>query len=342
MCGLLSGSAYLYDPQNVYRWNTRGVRCYQPTFSAAGALRHYDYDLAIIGSSMVQNWDAEALADTLHCKPLKLTIGAMTPGEILFLYNAAHQTGRAGRYIVNIDLHRIAAAEQIAPDAGRFPKVMFHPTGISQFRYLLGFETWFRFMPADLACTAALHLPIPASFRDKIAETSDINAMCAWDESTRPGTSALLHAWRTHEKAFNEGDNADFARDPVRNVRVFSQQLAQQTVSNETLTLVLPPYSILYWADKTPDQLQALLEMRQALGAFADAHPSVTLADFQSIAEINDLEQYVDANHCGAQIRLRVQNALADGTFNADGAQTARNNALLLQYLDAFHEQYGS
>ena len=130
--GVLCAVAYALDPQNVYRSNTKGVRYFSPTYSTAPAIRTADYDLVLIGSSMVQNFDASEFASQLDCKPLKLALGALEPDELLWLYNNTQEQGKAKKYIINIDLHRFAANESVEPNCGRFPEYMYHPSGLSR------------------------------------------------------------------------------------------------------------------------------------------------------------------------------------------------------------------
>lgn len=300
---ILCVCAYAFDPQNIYRWNDGGMRFYNSRFSAAGSIKNYDYDFIVIGSSMVQNFDAESISKTFDCRPLKVTLGGMTAGETVFAYNQAQKTGKAKRYLVSLDLHRIAAAESVCEDAGRFPDYMFGG-GISQFKYLLGFETWFKFIPTDLFLIAASLMPnvIPSSYTDKIKESTDINSMCQWDNTKLPGKEKLIENFRNNVKTFDEGDNSVFSANAVKNAENIMTELLKNLDEDEELYIYLPAYSVLYWAGKTDEQTETLLKMREAVYGASEGHGNVKILDFQGLQEINDLDSYFDESHYGKEL----------------------------------------
>ena len=332
LTGLLSGAAFLFDPQNVYRWNTVGERTFPPIYTAAGSIAHYDYDTLILGSSMVQNWDAETLAETMRCKPLKVTVGAMTPSEMLFLYNAALDAGKAKTYIVNIDLHRVAAASSVEPDAGRFPAYQFRPHGLKQFQYLLGYTTWVEFMPTDILCSLEPIVPLPASLRRKIKESTDVNTMCRWDESQTMTAKKWQQVKEEGDKNFNEGDNSVYVDTYKENMDALLQGLREALPKDAHLKLYLPPYSALYWHEKSERQTDILLQLRSQLAETAANDPQITLIDLQWIDETKDHALYVDANHAGETLRKFTERALAREEYSVtDTRQMEENNSRIRQ-----------
>ncbi len=331
LAGSLSLAAFCYDPQNVYRWSDKGCRYFNPTYSAAGAVQNYDYDLTIIGSSMVQNFNAEHISSLLGCKPLKLTIGAMTPNELLFLYNCAQQRGCAKRYVINLDLHRVAAAESIGADSGRFPAYMFSPNGISQFKYLLGYETWFRFIPLDcvLNFTELTGINLPASAEQTVKNATDINKMCEWDLGALPGADAVIEKYLQGNSGFNEGDNTVYSSHAVENVDNLFSLIIQYLDSNESITIILPPYSVLYWADKTDEQLNTLLSMRARIAEIAEQNSNLRLLDFQGLKETTGLDNYYDVNHFCHELQALMENALSTDTYESGTVKTAANSEII-------------
>ena len=345
-CGVLSFVAFAFDPQDIFRKNNFGKRVYSPRFSAAGAAKNYDYDMAVIGSSMVQNFDASFFAEKLGCKPLKLTLGALTPGETLFLYDYVRENGKADKYIINIDLHRIAAEDTIKKDAGRFPEYLFDSGFLSAAQYLLSYETWFRFMAADLAVNLAqatgLVRLLPESYSAEINRQTDINAMCSWDESNLLGERPMIRNFLNDTKNFNEGDNLDFSESALENMREFFDLIATPLKSDETLIFYLPPYSSIYWIDKTGRELETLVEMRGLLAQLCDKRENVYLYDFQAMPETLDLTLYYDSNHCGSQLRLKIQDEFAKGAFSADAAKVNENSQTIKIYREKMRKKvYG-
>ncbi len=331
--GSLSLAAYCFDPQNVYRWNEKGKRYFNPTYSAAGAVEHYDYDAVFIGSSLFQNLDAEHLAKLFDCKPIKLTIGAMIPEEMLYLYSCTQDTNKAKTFVLNVDLHRLAASVSVRPDCGRFPDFMFNAGGISQFKYLLGYETWFRFMPIDLAMSAAelFEISLPASVESMFDNATDINEMCEWENENPPGRDKVIADYLEGYKGFNEGDKITYVDNPLKNVEDLLDCILAKLDPDETVTIVLPPCSSLYWADKNPEQLDALLAMRQRFAEITDGYSNIRLIDLQAIEQTTNLDLYYDNVHFCKEVQTFVENALVTDDYLADTAKVNANSKTVRQ-----------
>ena len=319
---ILGAAAFAFDPQNMYRWNEKGVRIYNPRFSAAGSIMNYDYDTAIIGSSMVQTFNADTFAENFNCKPLKITLGGIFVKEILYVYDAAQKADKAKRYFVNVDLHKLAAQNRIYSSSGRFPKYMFNSGIFSQLQYLLGYETWFCFMPMDIALSASrlFWKHVPSSVKKSIAENTDINLMSKWDNSKIPGREKLIEDFRNNVKNFDEGEDSSHISDhAVENVEEFMNFLLEPLDDDEELIIYFPAYSILYWADKSDIQIETFFEMREFFVEIADRYPNVTVLDTQGIEEINDLDLYSDATHYGKTLCENIEKNLANGSYVATG-----------------------
>lgn len=325
VCGVLSTAAYIFDPQNVYRWNENGIRYFTPMYSTASSIRNYDYDLAVIGSSMVQNLDAAVLAEGMSRKPLKLTIGAITPDEILWIYKCANEQNKADTYIINIDLHRFTV-DDIAVSPGRFTEYTYQPRGISQFRYLLGYETWFRFLPLDFALNLAekTGLTLPDSFSGLIASSTDINRMCEFDNTKTPGAEKMYQSFIKNSKNFVEGSD-DFSNleNGSANIKFFLSEIEKELSENERVYLLLPPYSAFYWAKQTQEQQNVLFAMRKQLADFADGYDNVYLLDFQAEEYTTDFDKYMDSNHYSDEIEeiLAYDIVAANNSCSSDEVQ---------------------
>ncbi len=329
----LSAITYGFDPQNVYRWNEHGVRYYNETYSAAGAVKYYDYDTVFIGSSLFQNLDAERIAGLYGCKPLKLTAGAMIPEELLYLYKQVQQTGKVNSYVLNIDLHRLASSAEVRPDCGRFPDYMFNAGGISQLKYLLGYETWFRFIPVDFVMSAAraLHISLPQSFENLLDSATDINTMSEWENENAPGKDAVLTEYRAGYRGFNEGDSLDYVDDPLKNAEDLMLNILDGMDENDTVTIVLPPCSSLYWADKNAEEFDALTAMRGRIAEIADEHSNIKLLDFQATEQTTNLDFYYDQVHFNKELQMLIEDALMSDEYLADTVRVNANSEIIRQ-----------
>lgn len=334
--GVLCAVAYVLDPQNVYRANTSGVRYFSPTYSTVPAIVTADYDCVIIGSSMVQNFDADEFASQLGCKPLKLALGALEPYELLWLYNNTQEQGKAKRYIINIDLHRFAACDSVEPDSGRFPEYMYEPSGLSQFKYLLGYETWFRFIPLQLGLSAlnALNISLPDSLKKTFENATDINKSGYWNETNPPGEDALIDSFNSNTVVFNDGDTDVFSKNALANMDYFLGQLAGKLDADEEMTLYLPPYSSIYWASKDSKQLEVIFALREKIADFAAKYDNVHLCDLQAESYVEDLDLYMDGSHASETIRKQAQQAVINCKGEPTVQQIKERNQTIKTYAE--------
>ncbi len=328
--GTLSAAAYCLDPQNVYRQNKNGVRYYNQLYSLAPSVRTYDYDYVFIGSSMMQNFDADYFADKLGCKPLKLTLGALTAPELMWLYDCVQEQGKAKTYIINIDLHRFAACKDVSADSGRLHEYMYNPTGITQFKYLLGYETWFRFIPLQLGLTAMKMLNV--SLPESMNSATNINTMTSWDDSTPPGKDKLYQDFANNKTGFNDGDTSVFSENAGANMKKYLSLLADKLDGEEKMIIYLPPYSALYWAEKSESQLSTLFELRRIIADFSSEHDNIHLLDLQAESYVADLDSYIDASHYAAKIRETAQQAVSACKGEPDKQEIIRRNKIIEEY----------
>lgn len=334
--GVLCTVAYILDPQNVYRQNTKGVRYFSPVYSTPSAIRTADYDCVIIGSSMVQNFDASQIASQLGCTPLKLALGALEPGELLWLYNNAQEQGKAKKYIVNIDLHRFASKDSVEPDCGRFPEYMYIPGGLSQFKYLLGYETWFRFIPLQLCLTAVdiFNIPLPESFKNSFENATDINKSGYWNELNPPGEDALINDYNSGTVVFKDSEADVYSKNALTNMDGFLRQLSDKLDPDEEMTIYLPPYSSLYWASKSSNQFEIIFTLREKIAAWAAEYENIHLCDLQAESYVESLDLYMDGSHASITIRKAAQQAVITCTGEPTLQQIKERNQTIKTYAD--------
>lgn len=334
--GVLCTVAFILDPQNVYRSNTKGIRYFSPTYSTPSAIRTYDYDCVIIGSSMVQNFEASEFASQLGCTPLKLALGALEPGELLWLYNNVQEQGKAKKYIINFDLHRFASKDSVEPDCGRFPDYMYTPSGLSQFKYLLGYETWFRFIPLQLCLSAVevFNIPLPESFKGSFENATDINKSGYWNELNPPGEDTLIDNFNSDTVVFNDNDADVFSQNVLENMDYFLGQLSDKLDSDEELTIYLPPYSALYWARQDSKQLEIIFALREKIAAFTAKYGNIHLCDLQAESYVEDLDLYMDISHSSVTIRKAAQQAVTTCTGEPTLQQIKERNQTIKTYAE--------
>ena len=182
---LLCAVAWAVDPYLQFRVRD-GVYLLSGRFVDAGLIRNYDYDTLMAGSSMTQNFDMELFRSELDCKPLHVSLGGLNAREMRELVQAAYRAGKADTLYLCVDLSYFTDD----PDESQFPAYLFRTDLPSRLRYLLGYEVWFRYLPADAALAAAdrLGLPLPP----KYANSRSIDRLENWSLEEPVGEDIFL------------------------------------------------------------------------------------------------------------------------------------------------------
>ena len=169
---------------NQYLLNSRLV--------TPGLIRNYDYDTVLIGSSMIQNTDMALFRQLLGGSPLKITTGAISLTEIQKLTAKLQEVGRAENYYICLDEYLFAPEKW--DDMDRFPEYLLDENPWNDYRYLLGYETWMRFLPIDLALSAAKALGIPLP--EKFTKATSIDYLEDWQDDWSFGEDVTRHTIR--------------------------------------------------------------------------------------------------------------------------------------------------
>lgn len=312
LVALMCAAVYWVDPYMQYR-----VRDNQYLLNSRlvtpGLIKNYDYDTVLIGSSMIQNTDMALFRETLGGKPLKITTGAISLKEIQKLTDKVNQVGKAEKYYICLDQYLFAPEKW--DDMDRFPDYLMDDDFLNDYRYLLGYETWTRFLPIDLGLSAARALGI--SLPERFTRSMSIDGMEDWRDDWTFGSEAVLSLYAPPPK----DKDYDLDRLLGRMEGRFDEYLTHLDFTQGEYTFFFPPYSALFWnyaAEAGYGEIyltfktyaeERLLEM-----------PHVKIYDFQNAERITDLEQYKDYTHYAPSVNDWMLRCFASGDYQVTEA----------------------
>ena len=314
---LLGTAAFLIDPYMQYR-----VRDNQYLLNSRlvtpGLIKNDDYDTVLIGSSMIQNTDMQLFRDTLGGSPLKITTGAISLTEIQKLTEKIRQVGKAEHYYICLDQYLFAPEKW--DDMDRFPDYLLDDNLFNDYRYLLGYETWMRFIPIDLGLSAAkaLHIPLP----EKFTRAMSIDGLEDWRDDWTFGEEAVLSLYSPPPK-----DKAyDFDTLLARMERRFEEYLGTLDLEHGDYTFFFPPYSALYWNYAfQAGNGEAYLAFKAYAETRLTGRANVRVFDFQNADFITDLNRYKDYTHYAPEINDRMLRCFARSEYLVTEAASTEN-----------------
>lgn len=316
MVTLLCAVAYGIDPYMQYR-----VRDNQYLLNSRlvtpGLIKNYDYDTVLIGSSMIQNTDMARFRDILGGRPLKITTGAISLKEIQKLTNKIQQIGRAKNYYICLDQYLFAPEKW--DDLDRFPDYLMDDNRWNDYRYLLGYETWMRFIPIDLGLCAARALGI--QLPGKFATATSIDWLEDWRDDWTFGEESVLRLYAPPPKD-KHYDEPEILLN--RMISRFEEYLTCLPLDTSSFTFFFPPYSALFWnyANEAGYGETYLTFKAYAIQRLSEI-PNARIFDFQAADFISDLDNYKDYTHYTPEINNWMLDCFSSGVMQVTSPTSA-------------------
>ena len=310
--------AYLLDPLFVYRYRDNGTQWIQPEQTSAGLIKTYDYDTVLLGSSVTQNFNAQAFGDTVGGEVLKVNAGGMSITEMEGYVEWIQTVGKAETVYVCIDLPQFG--KDAKTDVDRLKYHIMDNNPFNDYKYLLGFETWMRFIPINtgLALLDAVGMEYP----ERIQLKTDLDRAGEW-------AGDYSYSAEIVKSDYQRGINRVTALDPTdlyaRMVERIDECLAHFTFDETDFVFYFAPYSALCWSDmQSAGTLDAVIDAKLYLEEKLLGFDHVTVVDFQAMDVICDLNQYRDVSHFGPAVTEQMMFGFRDGTYVIDSMDTGR------------------
>jgi hypothetical protein len=318
---LLTGLAFLLaaaaavvhvvDPFQQYRLAQRWPpRFYPPLqrYVNPGLARNAEYDRIVIGSSMMENVVPADVDRALGGRTVSLCLSALSAYETRLVLESALAMRDVRHVIVSIDYNGLSGPPRQHLLDAPFPHHLYDRSPLNDFRYLLSGDALLRSLEIVSGARISWARYDPArpwfwgdEYRFGAAETV-----------ARLDPTDLNRDFRQPART-REGMRASFEENIVRVIRDHPRT---------RFSVVLPPYSILVWADFVQrGQLDVTLEFKRLLFDTLLALPNVEVHDFQADATIvSDLAHYKDIYHFSPEVSRELVRALATGSHRVTPA----------------------
>ncbi len=288
---ILSVTVYIVDPffqfrvkDNSYMLNER--------FVSGGLIKNYDYDTLIVGSSMTQNFDMNVFRDELGVNPLHIGLGGICAEDELSLLELAYRTGKANKYYICAEMYLFTDNSK----KGNIPKYLLNDDFLSRFRYFLNYEAWFRFIPIDAGFVIADKMGI--QLPPKMQFSKSIDRLADWRLDYTFGEEIVIKNYTDGKYGVTEIKPEDLYNRITTNVDSYFDGL--QPDKGEHI-FFFAPYSMLYWADLSDENVKILLAGQKYFVEKA-LQNGITVYNFQTADFTADLNNYKDTTHYKPEI----------------------------------------
>ena len=321
---LLCAAVILIDPFQIYRKAT----LYMPpldkstqVYANAGVARQYEYDSAIVGTSVTENFRPTQMDALLGGRFIKLCTSAGTAYNHALLMDLAFRTHDMRRIVYGLDVYSFIG--KLDETGCEVPFYLYDDNLLNDVQYWLNRSVLGSFLPR---CLRAWGTRQDDSVRD---------SMYCWAGQDDYGPVMLYNAsFSAPQRVLTADAYVQAAQDNLR-----THLLPFIDAHPETqFDIFFPPYSAAEWSSmESKGTLEAMLTLRGVCYDMLCGYDNVTIHDFSAREEwVTDIYNYKDTLHYGQWINDAITEAIASGE-NAvtDRAQLDEATAQLRAWADA-------
>jgi len=248
------------------------------------------YDAAAFGTSASVNFTSDAIAKTLGWKKtMRLFLPGGSPAEIRETVSSALATGKVKHILLEMDLWSMNGEYRPADNAS-FPRYLYNTNRLDDIRYIANLSVFWE----------------------------SLKLVFGLNES-RNGTPEMLGYWadgywvKEQHEGLNNKDHLAALEDSRLSLTPWSEEKIQtlkypaldnemsplfQQLCNSDIEVVLfvPPYSGLYFVEKSQDVYSVVYELRHILQAI-NTCKNIRLHAFDTLPFTVDLNNYKDHRH---------------------------------------------
>ena len=300
----ISLTVIVIDPFQVYRL----AASYMPpidrttqVYANAGIARNYEYDSAIVGTSVTENFHPRLMDEKLGGRFIKLCSSAGTTYSHAILLDLAFRTHDMRRIVYGLDVYSFIGDLTETPTP--VPLYLYDDNFFNDAQYWLNRSVLGSFLPR---CLRAWGQKQDDTIRD---------TMYDWGDEYQYGKEYVMYNQSFPEPESRlEADN--FVDICKANLEVNLIPFIESHPETQ-FDFFYPPYSAAEWASmESKGILEAMLTLRGVCYDALQGYENVAIYDFAAHEEWTlDLHNYKDMLHYGPWINDAMVDAIAAGEF---------------------------
>ena len=301
---LISAVVIFVDPFQIYRLADAYVPPIDNTtqvYSNAGIARHYDYDSAIVGTSVTENFRPSQMDELLGGRFIKLCTSAGTAYNHALLMNLAFDAHDMRRIVYGLDVYSFIS--ELDETGSEVPLYLYDKNIFNDAQYWLNRSVLGSFLPR---CLRTWGQKQEDSLRD---------SMYCWAGRDSYGADHALYTAEWGEPAERRAEDM---YDEIILANLDTHLIPFIAAHPETqFDIFFPPYSAAEWSSMASrGSLDAMLRARALCYDALSGFDNVTLYDFAANEDWTlNLDNYKDPLHYGQWINDAIVECIAAGEF---------------------------
>lgn len=325
---ILSVTTFVIDPYQYYRKATSYEPVYLPSSERAmipGLIKNYDYDSAIVGNSMSENFLTPLLKSTMNWNTIKLTMEGATSYELSLIYERLFRENKVKNVITTLDF--FTYDKEKLQSGYDMPQYLYNNWHIDDIRYLLNI--------------GALKQELDNINKYKGTRYTDINYAYFWgDLVTYSKDQVIKQFFESIDKKDIENKSEFNTKQYNTIINNFNNHLYKYLKNNSevTFTIIFPPYSVLYWKQlQVLGDLEEYEEAKQYTMNKLLELKNVNIYDFQQDKNIiYELKNYRDIAHYSHEISSFMLYSIKQGNYKVTKESSINSLALLKNIIQEY------
>lgn len=309
---LIGLGTFLLDPLFQYHNTWFGL---QPTvinerYQNAGIAKTWEFDNAIIGNSMSENFQASWFNAGWGGKTVKLTAAGSHPLDWTYILNILESKKIAPKKVIfNFDYGILNSSVEVT--AHDMPTYLYNERFLDDVNYLFNFSIIHDFS-----------YPL---IKNKLAGTvPDIDQAFVWDHGAQCGKKILLDNLRTSGNEsiteWSSDEKQENLKTAASNIHLLTSYI--QNMSDTDFVFFVSPWNTLYWQSKVQNNsVETIQEMFEIALSELLSHDNVTVF-FWVDDEMLSMEDNPDNYKDGMHFSKKVSQQIAQRIFNNCGKVT--------------------
>lgn len=318
---------HYHGPMKTFSYRLREERYTNP-----GIIKNYDYDAAIIGTSMVKNFKTSQMDALFGVSSIKTPIPGAMYGDMHDLMEIAFAKEEApSLLLLSLDLDRLVKPYTSKNDE-LVPYYLYDEILLDDVQYVLNKEILVRDVFTDIVRTI------------QNEPTMSLDEYSAFDEKT--GREAVLSAYTRLETIADMEELTEEQKILAKENISYNLLSFVEKYPNTKFIFFVPPYSMIYWDNEyRKGELLAQLEVKEEIMRTLLQYPNVEVYCFNEKKEwITNLDYYIDNIHYNAAISEEILQYIADGEYQITDEtleeHIMREKEFLLNYpYDSYFEE---
>ena len=294
-------------------------------YQNAGVIKHFDFDNAILGTSLSENFTISEVNDTFGGNSVKLTMYGSS------IYNMTYQLELVKKReekpkVIMCDMSPILFEAPNDKLKNPLPTFLYNNNLFDDGEYFWNFSILNDFTYQAVMLNANHNVP-------------DYNTVFVAEESKNFGREKALSQYSRPSVSSEAVDTEEYLSLEKKNLALFTQYF--EAMPDIEYVFFFAPVSMLYWDEQTrlnrvPTLKEAFLEACKTLTSYKNVKVFFWTDD-EMLETMSDLDNYIDACHYNGQVSSEMLNRIKNkqGLINSNDYQEQVET--LFQYIENYN-----